>query len=213
MPKETFINLSQEKQEKIIMEAIKEFAYKGFGNGNIGQIAKNAGIAKGSMYQYFYGKRELYLFCLQKAYKISLNSTRLGNYDKIPIYDYIVDSFKTSWPFIHEHYEIYLFLQNAIVDGSTFKINNNEIMDLLIKAGEEFMIDLIEKNKKSGFIRSDIDTKTIMFYLEAVSIKLKQEMLNLAKNNNKGILDTTFEDYEYLINDMVKLLKTGMGRV
>lgn len=210
MPKETFTNLPQEKQEKIIAGAIKEFAYKGFKNGNIGQIAKNAGVAKGSMYQYFQDKKELYLFCIQKAYETSLNYTKIENYDNVPIYDYLIDSFKISWLFIHDHYEICLFIQDAANEGSKL---NNESMNLMFAAVEEFMIDLIEKNKKNGFIRSDIDTKTIMFYFEAVTMKFKREMLNIAKNNNKAIFDTSYQEYEIFIKDMCKLLKTGMGKL
>jgi AcrR family transcriptional regulator len=210
MPKETFTNLPSQKQENIIAGAIKEFAYKGFKNGNIGEIAKNVGVAKGSMYQYFHNKKELYLYCIQKAFETSLNYTKVDNYDNVAIYDYLIDSFKISWSFIHDHYEICLFIQNAAIESSKL---NDESMDLMLKASEKFMIDLIEKNKKNGFIRVDIDTKIVMLYFEAVITKFKKEMLSIASKNNKGILDTKFEEYEYFISDMIKLLKTGMGKL
>jgi AcrR family transcriptional regulator len=62
MPKETFFNLNEEKQEKVMRSAISEFLKHGFEKGNIGDIAKNAGVAKGSIYQYFENKRELFLY-------------------------------------------------------------------------------------------------------------------------------------------------------
>jgi AcrR family transcriptional regulator len=62
MPKETFFNLNEEKQEKIMRASISEFSRYGFEKGNIGSIAGSAGVAKGSMYQYFQNKRELFLY-------------------------------------------------------------------------------------------------------------------------------------------------------
>lgn len=39
--------------------AIGEFLKHGFEKANVGDIAKNAGVAKGSMCQYFENKKEL----------------------------------------------------------------------------------------------------------------------------------------------------------
>jgi len=65
MQKDTFFNLSFEKQEKVMRAAISEFSIYGFEKGNVWDIAKNAGVAKGSMYQYFENKRELFLYSVR----------------------------------------------------------------------------------------------------------------------------------------------------
>ncbi|MDP4181181.1 MAG: TetR/AcrR family transcriptional regulator, partial [Bacillota bacterium] len=65
MPKETFFNLDEEKQEKVMRAAINEFSAHGFEKANIGLIAKNAAVAKGSIYQYFENKKELFLFSVK----------------------------------------------------------------------------------------------------------------------------------------------------
>jgi AcrR family transcriptional regulator len=59
MPKETFIKLPEDKQERILRTSVSEFTANEFEKGNIGEIAKKAGVAKGSMYQYFENKKEL----------------------------------------------------------------------------------------------------------------------------------------------------------
>lgn len=50
--KPTFDNISAEKRSRILDAATNEFAVKGFENGNIGTIAKKAGVSVGSLYKY-----------------------------------------------------------------------------------------------------------------------------------------------------------------
>lgn len=74
MPKETFMKLSQEKKDKIIIAAKKEFSRVPFEETSIKNIVEEAGIARGSFYQYFDSKEDLlkYLMCdhMQKADEI-----------------------------------------------------------------------------------------------------------------------------------------------
>ncbi len=65
MPKETFFNLPSEKRQKIIDLAIEEFAENDYKNASISHIVARAGIAKGSFYQYFADKQDLYLYLIQ----------------------------------------------------------------------------------------------------------------------------------------------------
>ena len=56
MPKETFLKLSKEKQQKVINAAKKEFARAPIENVSIKNIVEEADIARGSFYQYFESK-------------------------------------------------------------------------------------------------------------------------------------------------------------
>ena len=60
MPKQTFFNLPQEKRETIMNAAIEEFAEYGLENASTNRIVKNSGIAKGSFYQYFEDKQDVF---------------------------------------------------------------------------------------------------------------------------------------------------------
>ncbi|MFS0862882.1 TetR/AcrR family transcriptional regulator [Fredinandcohnia sp. 179-A 10B2 NHS] len=57
-----FLNMDQEKQDRIINAATKEFAEKGFSNASTNEIVKQAGISKGLLFHYFKNKKELYVF-------------------------------------------------------------------------------------------------------------------------------------------------------
>ena len=65
--KPTFDNISAEKRSRILDAATNEFAVKGFENGNIGTIAKKAGVSVGSLYKYFENKQDLFLTVVQHS--------------------------------------------------------------------------------------------------------------------------------------------------
>lgn len=59
MPKETFLKLPEEKKNKIIKAAKKEFSRVPFEQTSIKNIVEDAEIARGSFYQYFGSKEDL----------------------------------------------------------------------------------------------------------------------------------------------------------
>ena len=67
MPKQTFFNLPEGKRQAIIDIAVDEFARHDYRSASISRIVARAGIAKGSIYQYFEDKRDLFLYLLDLA--------------------------------------------------------------------------------------------------------------------------------------------------
>jgi len=64
MPKQTFLNLPEEKRNNIIHAAIEEFAEYGLENASTNRIVANSGISKGSFYQYFEDKQDVFMYLL-----------------------------------------------------------------------------------------------------------------------------------------------------
>jgi len=67
MVKQTFLNLDEEKRRHIISLAYTEFATHTYTGASLSRIVERAGIAKGSIYQYFDDRMDLYLYLLEKA--------------------------------------------------------------------------------------------------------------------------------------------------
>src|SRR5688572_25071670 len=65
MAKATWRNLPEDKRERIAEVAMQEFGARGFAAGSLNVIAEEAGIAKGSLFQYFDDKLDLYLTICQ----------------------------------------------------------------------------------------------------------------------------------------------------
>lgn len=60
MPTQTFLALASAKRTRIVEEAISEFSERTYGEASLSAIVRRLGIAKGSIYQYFADKRDLY---------------------------------------------------------------------------------------------------------------------------------------------------------
>lgn len=73
MPTNTFFNLSEEKKNKILKAANKEFARVPLEQASIKNIVEDAEIARGSFYQYFEDKQDLFEY---------LMTLKIGNMQK-----------------------------------------------------------------------------------------------------------------------------------
>ena len=69
MPHSTFLNLPEEKKTRIIDASVKEFLNRQYEKASINKIIKSANIPRGSFYQYFENKEDLYFYCLSEIYK------------------------------------------------------------------------------------------------------------------------------------------------
>jgi AcrR family transcriptional regulator len=64
MPKKTFFNLPADKRETIVNAAVDEFAEYGLENASTNRIVANSRISKGSFYQYFEDKQDVFMYLL-----------------------------------------------------------------------------------------------------------------------------------------------------
>lgn len=72
LPKQTFFNLPIEKRESLISAAMKEFSRVPLSEASIANIIKDAAIPRGSFYQYFEDKEDIFYFLLEE-YSSTLN--------------------------------------------------------------------------------------------------------------------------------------------
>lgn len=64
----TFQNLKEDKKDRIIDAALAEFAARPFNEASITNIVKNADISRGSFYQYFGNKENIYKYLVSYLY-------------------------------------------------------------------------------------------------------------------------------------------------
>lgn len=212
MPKDTFLNLPSEKQEKIMRASINEFTRHGFEKGNIGEIAKEAGVAKGSMYQYFENKRELFLDSIKWALDLLMKkyAKYLTLQDKtMDIFDFLYLNAKNSWYQMREEREVVIFIQDVFL--GKYKSFTDESMTYMTKLTDDYLLKLIQEGKNNGSIRTDIDDQLLALYVTGVSLKIKEHWMNQARSLGEDLVDEDFEDYESDIKAMIDLLKNGMG--
>lgn len=64
MPKALFFEINAQKKERILEAAIREFSSRKYAEASINQIIKEADISRGSFYQYFEDKDDLYFYII-----------------------------------------------------------------------------------------------------------------------------------------------------
>lgn len=212
MPKETFFNLSEEKQENVMRAAISEFSKHGFEKGNIGDIAKIAGVAKGSMYQYFENKKELFLYSVK--WSLQLLSKKYEKYlvitDKeINIFDYLYESSKAIIVQMREERELVIFIQDVFL--GKYKSLMDESMEYMMKFSDEYTLRIVRQGKENGCIRKDIDDKLLCLFITGVSYKFKEYIMNKARVLGEDLIDEDFEAYDNEIKTLIELMKNGIG--
>lgn len=67
MPTETFARLPAEKRGRFLDAAWEEFTRAPFAETSINQIVRRAGIPRGSFYQYFADKEELFIYLMKEV--------------------------------------------------------------------------------------------------------------------------------------------------
>ncbi|MDP4153602.1 MAG: TetR/AcrR family transcriptional regulator [Bacillota bacterium] len=211
MPKRTFNRLDDDKQERIMRAAIEEFQAHGFEKSKIEVIAQNAGVAKGSIYQYFDDKKELFLYSitwsLEYFMRIIDRQTPLKDMD---VYDYFLSGNRERFELIKK--EPLLVSFSMAVSSGKYGVLVQEANNELYRIGEEYELKLIANGKKRGTIRDDLDDKTLLLFFQGVTEKFSMEiMAKVSEFKNEPTEDQTIE-MESLLNNMVSLLKRGMGQ-
>ncbi|MCX7747797.1 MAG: TetR/AcrR family transcriptional regulator [Clostridia bacterium] len=212
MPKETFFNLNEEKQEKVMRAAISEFLKHGFEKGNIGDIAKNAGVAKGSMYQYFENKKELFLFSVRWSTELLVK--RYSNYKDtkskdMNLFDFFYQSSKDMMLQLRDEREVVIFVQDVFL--GKYGSMKDESMGYIMKASEEYILQMIQEGKKNGSIRKDVDDKILLLFITGASLKFKEYIMNKARAAGEYIIDEDYQVNENEIKMIIDLIKNGMG--
>ena len=101
MPKQTFFNLPDEKRTQIMDAAIEEFAEYGLENASTNRIVASSGISKGSFYQYFEDKQDVfdYIITLLNEEKLVFFTDKRPPDNNLDTFDYYRWMIKTGMEF------------------------------------------------------------------------------------------------------------------
>jgi AcrR family transcriptional regulator len=67
MPTSTWFRLNADKRERVLEAAQREFGLHGYSTGSLNTIAREADIAKGSLFQYFADKLEFFTYVADES--------------------------------------------------------------------------------------------------------------------------------------------------
>ncbi|MBI9074914.1 MAG: TetR/AcrR family transcriptional regulator [Desulfatibacillum sp.] len=170
MPKSTFTNLPEEKRERILRVAAELFAQTGYTKTDVAQIAREAGVAKGSMYNYFETKDDIYIHVCAHALELSRTAV-YGNIDKAwNIYKQIDHIFRQGAAFALESPEFVLLYLNVSSVGM------ERFAEALTREVERYtakhLKDLLRKGIDAGIVRPDLNINMTAFFINSLYIVL-----------------------------------------
>ncbi len=172
MPKETFNNLKNEKKELIIQATIKELSQHPYEHINLANIIRDAKIPRGSFYQYFEDKDDLYMFFILHVAEVkgSFFSDVFDLSSEMPFLERFKKLYLRGFLFAHAYPDLVKAGQ-FLTSSSLFK--NSDLYKNSYVGGLQFFEHLIKKDQDLGIIRHDLDakfmSKALLNYLNTIS--------------------------------------------
>ncbi len=201
MPKPTFFNLPEDKRNRILEEAVIEFRDNNYDTASINKIVERSGISKGSFYQYFNDKEDVYLHIMSKIgeKKIEYLKPSMLNFSELSFYDALREMYRSAFEFALENPD-YLEIGNRMMR------DNSGILQKLRSAfsvkGDEMFITLLRRGQETGDIRLDLDLQMIAKML--ISMQMSIVEYYFEKHRDKGysmeIMDELDKFFDVLKN-------------
>ena len=177
MPKQTFLNLPDEKRKNIINAAIEEFAEYGLENASTNRIVVNSGISKGSFYQYFEDKQDVFMYLLtvleqEKIEYFKGKHTPSANMDTFQYFRWMIKTgmeFNTSHPLLTQAISRVMFGEGMYY-GNTFA-------DVRERTAQGLRV-MIEQAVARGEVDPSVDVELAVMIMETWSNAISTYVMN-----------------------------------
>ena len=205
MPKATFKGLPRGKKERVLAAATNLFAERGFHRTEMDAIARRAGISKGSLYNYFKNKDDLFHYICNLGideFRESVWREILPDWD---IYRPIEQLFRREVPLILEHpqnLQIYLNLASSGMKKFACRYTQK---------GEEFaakrLKNLLRRGMENGIVRQDLDVPYTAFMINTLSIMFMASLIS-------GHFQIRFKEYLEIEGELTpKKVEENLNRI
>lgn len=210
MPKSTFFNLTDLRQDEILSAALDEFSKFSYQEASINRICKMAGVAKGSFYQYFEDKLDLYVYLMSRAMddKMLAFGNLVQALDQMDFLSQIEALYMSGIEYAIHHpkyaelakrfsEERQMDVKNAILKGNTAR-------------AYAFYEQLIEQGKANGTIRKSVDTRALAMLVSALNDSVMAYV-----TEDFGTIDYARDKAAILmfIRSQLDILKNGVDNV
>lgn len=168
MPKSTFFNLPEEKRQRIINVALDEFGDRKFNEASLTRIVERAGIAKGSMYQYFEDKFDLYLYLMglgaeTKIKRITEALDSLG--PEADIFDKLRAAARAGFKMARDHPRLAGLANNLLQERPEFMAR---VIAHFGPLGDDFYGQWFQQAKELGQVDERINPSTVKSMFESL---------------------------------------------
>lgn len=177
MPKPTFLNLPDAKRDRITELALDEFSTHPYRQASLSRIVARAGIAKGSMYQYFENKLDLYRWLVTDELERRRNQwlesdSQQQNEASKPARGLFVELehlVVTRVGFMLAHPRLARLAASAMEPTTDEELR--ELHGALRREQIEQLTERIRSARASGEVREDVDPRTVAHLIDALILR------------------------------------------
>lgn len=211
MPKQTFHNLPEEKRRKIVNAAIEEFAEYGLENASTNRIVANSGIAKGSFYQYFEDKQDVFMYLLKvieqekKDFFVDKHPPS-GNMDTFQYFRWMIKTgmeFNSAYPLLTQAVSRVMFVEGMYY-GQTFADIRGRTSQAL-KA-------TIEQAIKNGEVDPSVDVDLAVMIMETWSNAISTYIINEGMKQKDIMKWVRSAETQEKIDKMLYVMEYGLRK-
>lgn len=166
MPTVTWARVDPIRRAAVIEAAEAEFGAHGFSRGSVNVIARRAGVAKGSLFQYFADKRDLYAFITDVA------SLRVRAYVEVqireldpsrPFFEFLTDLLDSWVGYFADHPR-----ERSLHAAATLEVDTDarvSVRTVIHRHYLEVLRPLVRKAHERGDFRPDSDIDALLSLL------------------------------------------------
>lgn len=188
-------SLKEQRKTEIIEAAIKVFGECGYHKGKVEKIAEKAGIGKGTVYEYFNSKKEIFQQMLRYVFETYMEEAQKATLGKDSVKDKFTALLNYHWNFID------LYIDAIEQTFFQFKNISDEINPYIVKSHKvmiDFLSEIITEGIKTGEIRGNIDKeKAVLIILGVIASSNFARYFSKSKKYNEinaaYVVDVLFE--------------------
>ncbi len=212
MPKTTFANLPEAKRQAITTIALEEFAANPYQAVSISRIVARAQIAKGSFYQYFEDKKDLYFHLLNLGLeeKASLFKTLRPDDTSLKLFPYLRWLFEAAVQFELQHPLYATLAYRAFYEEST---QLDDLSDRVKQGGSAFFNDLLAQGITHDDVAPWVDTEMAAFILRLIFFQLSAYLMKRVDQLDARHPDVlASNEAQQLFDNLMEIIEGGMAR-
>jgi AcrR family transcriptional regulator len=211
MPKQTFFNLPDEKREVIINAAVDEFAEFGLENASTNRIVANSGISKGSFYQYFEDKQDVFMFLLSllEQEKMEFFKDKRPPSKNMDTFEYFRWMIKTGMEFDSAHPRMTQAISRVLLgDGMYYGRNFAEYRQKTVQG----LRTMIEQAIARGEVDPSVDVELAVMVMETWSNAISTYILNEGMKQKDIMAWVRSPKTQVLIDKLLYVMEYGLRK-
>ncbi len=207
----TFRNLAPHKQERILDEALSEFADKGYARASLNVLVSRLGISKGSIFQYFHDKSGLFSQVFDFAVgrvKGHLRQVREDTHGQ-DVFRRLELSLLAGLELIQANPRLFKLYLKIVFEGDVpFR---GRLLQSIRLFSRDYILDLLGEAQEAGQLRPSLDLDLAAFVVDAVLERFLVASSLEHLDPDLGLYGASPEQTRARAAQLVELLRLGLG--